>query len=99
MEVLRMPDRRDPFRSFRFRLEIDGIQQAGFSEATIPDSTSDVAEYKGRDRSNHCEKTSRPHQVWEYNPEVGRTDSMELYEKCASPWRMERYATPERTWL
>ena len=38
--------RKDPFGNFRFRIEIDGIQQAGFSEATIPDSTSDPIEYR-----------------------------------------------------
>ena len=34
--------RRDPYRNFKYLVEIDGIVQAGFSEATIPDSTSDV---------------------------------------------------------
>lgn len=38
--------RKDPFGNFRFRIELDGIQQAGFSEATIPDSTSDPIEYR-----------------------------------------------------
>jgi hypothetical protein len=30
-----MAQRKDPLRDFRFRLEIDGIQQAAFSEVTI----------------------------------------------------------------
>ena len=29
-----MVPRKDPFRNFRFRLEIDGIQKATFSEVT-----------------------------------------------------------------
>lgn len=41
-----MSQRKDPYRNFRFHIEIDGIQQAGFSEATIPDSTSDVIDYR-----------------------------------------------------
>ncbi len=41
-----MAQRKDPFGNFRFRIEIDGIQQAGFSEAAIPDSTSDPIEYR-----------------------------------------------------
>jgi phage tail-like protein len=36
----------DPFQNFRFRLEIDGIQQHGFREVTIPDSTQDIIEYR-----------------------------------------------------
>lgn len=38
--------RKDPYRNFRFLLEIDGIVQAGFSEATIPDSSTDPIEYR-----------------------------------------------------
>ena len=41
-----MVDRKDPYRSFRFLVEIDGITQAGFSEATIPDTTTDIVEYR-----------------------------------------------------
>ena len=29
--------RQDPLRIFRYRLEIDGIERAGFSEVTIGD--------------------------------------------------------------
>ena len=35
-----MVDRKDPYRSFRFLVEIDGIVQGGFSEATVPDTTT-----------------------------------------------------------
>lgn len=38
--------RQDPLRNFRFRLEIDGIVQAGFSEVTIGDSTVEPIEYR-----------------------------------------------------
>jgi len=31
--------RKDPLRNMRFRLEIDGIQQAGFSEVAIGEIT------------------------------------------------------------
>ena len=36
----------DPYRNFRFRVEFDGIIQAGFSDATIPDSTIDAVGYR-----------------------------------------------------
>ncbi len=38
--------RNDPYRNFRYRVEIDGIQQAGFSEATVPDTTVEPVEYR-----------------------------------------------------
>jgi phage tail-like protein len=41
-----MANRNDPYRNFRFLLEIDGITQAGFSEATIPDTSQDPIEYR-----------------------------------------------------
>jgi phage tail-like protein len=41
-----MTDRVDPYRNFRFRLELGGIVRAGFSECTIPDTTTDPIEYR-----------------------------------------------------
>jgi phage tail-like protein len=38
--------RTDPYRNNRFLLEIAGIAQAGFREATIADSTQDPIEYR-----------------------------------------------------
>ena len=43
--------RNDPLRNFRFRLEIDGITQAGFSEVTIGETTTEAIDYReGTDR-------------------------------------------------
>jgi phage tail-like protein len=39
-------ERKDPYRNFRFLLEIDGIVQAGFSEVTIPDASNEPVEYR-----------------------------------------------------
>jgi phage tail-like protein len=36
----------DPLRNFRFRLEIDGIAQAGFSEVMIAETTIDAVDYR-----------------------------------------------------
>lgn len=36
----------DPLRNFRFRLEIDGIAQAGFSEVLIAETTIDVVDFR-----------------------------------------------------
>lgn len=38
--------RHDPLRNFRFRLEIDGIQTAGFSEVAIGETITDVIDYR-----------------------------------------------------
>lgn len=46
-----MPDRHGPFRNTRFLLEIDGIAKAGFKEVTIPESNTEIVEYReGTDR-------------------------------------------------
>ena len=48
----------DPLRNFRFRLEIDGIMQAGFSEVTIPESTIDAVDYREGTDPPHVRKLS-----------------------------------------
>lgn len=39
-------DRRDPFRTFNFRLEIDNVPVAAFSEVSGLQSDGDVADYR-----------------------------------------------------
>lgn len=41
-----MPDRHGPYRNNRFLLELDGTIQASFSQATIPETTSEPIEYR-----------------------------------------------------
>ena len=41
-----MSSRVDPWRSARFLLEWDGLVQAGFSEVTVPDTSTDPIEYR-----------------------------------------------------
>ncbi len=50
--------RNDPLRNFRYRLEIDSIAQAGFSEAAIADTTIDVADYREGIDPPHFRKLS-----------------------------------------
>ena len=47
-------NRLDPFGAFRFRVEIDGIQRAGFHEVSGLDSGQAIIEYREGD-----EKTAR----------------------------------------
>lgn len=45
--------RNDPLRNFRYRLEIDNITQAGFSEVAIGETTIDAVDYReGTDPPN-----------------------------------------------
>jgi phage tail-like protein len=41
-----MADRQDPFRTFNFRLEIDGTEVAAFSNVSGLSSEGDVADYR-----------------------------------------------------
>jgi phage tail-like protein len=70
----------DPYRNFIFRVEIDGITQAGFSEAAIGDNSSDVIEY----REGNEVTTSRKLPGLTKNADVtlkwGLTDSRELLD-------------------
>jgi phage tail-like protein len=50
--------RRDPLRNFRFRLEIDGITQAGFSEVSIGETTVDAIDYREGTDPPHVRKLS-----------------------------------------
>jgi phage tail-like protein len=53
-----MAERQDPLRNFRYRLEIDGINQAGFSEVAIGASSSDPIDYREGDEPKHVRKLS-----------------------------------------
>jgi len=48
----------DPLRNFRFRLEIDNITQAGFSEVMIAETTIDAVDYREGTDPPHVRKLS-----------------------------------------
>ena len=75
--------RKDPYRNFRFLVEIDGIVQAGFSEASIPDTTNDITEYREGNEAPTARKLPGLNKYGNVTLKWGVTDSMELYEK----WR------------
>lgn len=50
--------RNDPLRNFRFRVDIDNIAVAGFSEVMIAESTTDVVEYREGPDETHMLKLS-----------------------------------------
>ena len=48
----------DPLRNFRYRLEIDNITQAGFSEVAIAETTIDAVDYREGIDPPHVRKLS-----------------------------------------
>lgn len=80
-----MPDRIDPYRSSRFKLEIQGIVQAGFSECTGFDTTTDVVEYReGNDPSSSMRKLPSTTKYSNITLKWGLSDSKELFD-----WRKQ----------
>lgn len=69
----------DPYRNFRFRVVIDGIQTASFSEATIPDSSTDAVEYREGTDGPTQRKLSGLVKYGNITLKKGLTDSMDLY--------------------
>jgi phage tail-like protein len=50
--------RNDPLRNFRFRVEIDNITRAGFSEVTIGASTTEAIDYREGTDPPHVRRLS-----------------------------------------
>lgn len=70
--------RQDPLRNFRYRLEIDKIQQAAFSEVTIGDLSNDPIEYREGDEITTVRKLSGLTKYGNITLKWGITDSKEL---------------------
>ena len=79
-----MAERKDPFKNYRFLVEIDGITQAGFSEATIPDSSQDPIEYREGNEATTVRKLPGLVKYGNITLKWGITDSLDLYE-----WRKQ----------
>jgi phage tail-like protein len=79
-----MGDRVDPYRNFRFRVEIDGIGQAGFSECTFADTSTEPIEYREGNEPPVFRKLSGLTKYGNITLKWGITDSMDLYN-----WRKQ----------
>jgi phage tail-like protein len=71
--------RKDPLRNFRFRVEIDGIQQAGFSEASGFDATVAAIDYREGTHDTHVTKVPGLTAFANVTLKWGVTDSMLLH--------------------
>ena len=70
--------RQDPFRNFRYRLEIDDIEQAGFSEVAVGDLSTDPIEYREGDEITTVRKLNGLNKYGNITLKWGITDSTEL---------------------
>jgi phage tail-like protein len=72
--------RTDPYRNFRFKVEIDGIQTASFAEATIPDTSTDSVDYREGTDLPFQKKLSGLTKFGNITLKKGLTDSLDLYQ-------------------
>ena len=73
-------DRKDPFRSFNFRVEIDKINVGSFSEVSGLTSDGDVVEYRnGDDAALHVRKLPGLRKFGNITLKRGYTDNPELW--------------------
>lgn len=76
-------DRRDPYRQFMFRVEIDGITLAEFQEVTA-DTTTDPVDYREGTEPPTFRKLPGLTKFGKITLKWGITDSMDLYK-----WRKQ----------
>jgi phage tail-like protein len=74
-----MATRNDPLRNFRFRLEIDGISQASFSEVAIGETATDAVDYRDGTDPAHVRKLDGLTKYGNITLKWGVTDSQDLY--------------------
>jgi phage tail-like protein len=71
--------RNDPLRNFRFRLEIDGIAQANFSEVAIGETTTEAIDYREGNEPTHVRKLSGLTKYGNITLKRGITDSLDIW--------------------
>jgi phage tail-like protein len=71
--------RQDPLRNSRFRVEIDGFPDIGFSEVLIGGTATDVIEYREGIDPPHVRKLPGLHKYANVTLKRGVTSSMDLF--------------------
>lgn len=79
-----MAPRKDPLRNFRFNVEIGGITEAGFSEVTGFNSSTDVIEYRIGNDPAHTRKLTGLTKAGDITLKWGLTDDKTLFN-----WRQD----------
>jgi phage tail-like protein len=72
--------RRDPYKNFRFRVEIAGVQLSGFSEVSGLTVEIDAIEYREGSDPTHVRKLPGLTRYSDVTLKCGVTNSLELYE-------------------
>jgi phage tail-like protein len=75
-----MATRVDPYRSFNFLVEWDGIVQAGFQECSGLDASTDPVDYREGNDPNHVRKLTGLNKFAAITLKRGVTDSTEMWE-------------------
>lgn len=70
----------DPYRSFNFLVEIDGITEGGFRECSGLDTSTDPVDYREGTDPNHVRKLSGLNKYSPITLKRGVTDSTKLWE-------------------
>ena len=85
-------DRRDPFRSFNFAVEIDGIARAGFRECSGLDASQDPIEYREGTEGLTTRKLPGLNKYSNITLKWGMTDDHEIWDwrKKAMTGKIER---------
>ena len=73
-------DRKDPYRTFNFRVEIDGITRAGFRECSGLDTSQDPVDYREGTDPLHVRKLPGLVKYSAISLKWGITDDVELWE-------------------
>src|SRR3954449_5151034 len=77
-------DRKDPYRSYQFLVEIEGITRAGFRECSGLDSTQDAIEYREGNEALTTRKLPGLVKYSNISLKWGITDDTELWD-----WRQQ----------
>jgi phage tail-like protein len=72
--------RQDPLRNFRYRLEIDNLTIAGFSEVLIGETTVDAVDYREGTDPPHVRKLSGLTKYGNVTLKRGMTTSLDLWQ-------------------
>jgi phage tail-like protein len=72
--------RKDPYESFNFLVEIDGVTVAGFSECSGLTSETDIVEYRNGDELNTVRKLPGLKKFTNIALKRGYTDNRDLWD-------------------
>lgn len=72
--------RKDPYRNFRFKIQIKGVSVAKFSEITVPETTVANMQYRDGDDPTHVRQLSGLTSFGNVTLKRGITDEMGLQQ-------------------